>query len=224
MASEEKQLILLDFWPSMFAMRVKIALAEKGITDYQINEENIEVAKSPLLLEMNPVHKKVPVLIHNGKPVCESMIIVEYIDEVWCHNSPFLPSHPYLKSHAKFWAHFVDQKFFPASRKLWTTTGESKEEAKKEMIESLKMIEKELGGKCYFGGDTFGFVDIALIPFYSWFNVYEVCGNMSIEEECPQIIAWAKRCVQRGAVMNSIPNMLKLSGYILELRKKHGIH
>ncbi|KAM1212674.1 hypothetical protein ACFX2G_004268 [Malus domestica] len=76
--------VLLDFWPSPspFGMRVKIALAEKGI-EYECKEEDYVSNKSPLLLQMNPIHKKIPVLIHNGKPVSESLIAVQYIDEVW---------------------------------------------------------------------------------------------------------------------------------------------
>ncbi|KAK9688689.1 hypothetical protein RND81_09G004000 [Saponaria officinalis] len=101
-ASEGQEVKLLDFWASMFAMRVKIALAEKGITDYECREQDIATPKSPFLLQLNPVHKKVPVLIHNGKPICESLIIVQYIDEVWNDRSPLLPSDPYLKSHAMF--------------------------------------------------------------------------------------------------------------------------
>ncbi|XP_074280225.1 glutathione S-transferase U24-like isoform X2 [Silene latifolia] len=224
MASKENELILLDFWASMFAMRVKIALAEKGITDYECREEDIVVSKSPFLLQMNPVHKKVPVLIHNGKPICESLIIVEYIDEVWNQTSPLLPTDPYLKSHAKFWADFVDKKVFPPSRVLWTSTGESKENAKTELMESLKIMEDELGNKSYFGGDTFGFVDIALIPFYSWFKVYEVCGNMRIQDECPQIISWAKRCEKREGVKKCVPDMDNVANLILDIRTKHGIH
>ena len=102
------EVVLLDFWPSMFGMRVRIALAEKGI-EYEYKEEDLR-NKSPLLLEMNPIHKKIPVLIHNGKPVCESLIIVQYIDEVWKDKSPLLPTDPYQRAHARFWADFVDKK------------------------------------------------------------------------------------------------------------------
>jgi glutathione S-transferase len=102
------EVVLLNFWPSMFGMRVRIALAEKGI-NYQYKEEDLR-NKSDLLLKMNPVHKNVPVLIHNGKPVCGSLIIVQYIDEVWNDRSPLLPSDPYQRAHARFWADFVDHK------------------------------------------------------------------------------------------------------------------
>lgn len=110
MANEQK-LVLLDFWASMYCMRPKIALAEKNITDYEcIVEDLLSENKSSLFLEMNPVHKKIPVLIHNGKPICESLIIVEYIDEVWKGDFPLLPSDPYQKSQSRFWADFVDKK------------------------------------------------------------------------------------------------------------------
>jgi glutathione S-transferase len=102
------EVVLLDFWASMFGMRVRIALAEKGIK-YQYKEEDLR-NKSELLLKMNPVHKKIPVLIHNGKPVCESLIIVQYIDEVWKDRCPLLPSDPYQRAQARFWADFVDKK------------------------------------------------------------------------------------------------------------------
>lgn len=102
------EVVLLGTYVSMFAVRVKIALAEKGI-QYEYKEENL-VNKSPLLLQMNPIHKKIPVLIHNGKPICESLIIVEYIDEVWNDKSPLLPSDPYKRAQARFWADYVDKK------------------------------------------------------------------------------------------------------------------
>ncbi|MCD7448990.1 Glutathione S-transferase 5 [Datura stramonium] len=63
MANDE---VILDCWPSMFGMRLRIALAEKEIS-YEYREEDLR-NKSPLLLQMNPIHKKIPVLIHNWKP------------------------------------------------------------------------------------------------------------------------------------------------------------
>lgn len=102
------EVILLDFWPSMFGIRVRVALAEKGI-EYQLKEEDLR-NKSDLLLRMNPVYKKIPVFIHKGKPICESSIIVQYIDEVWKDKSPLLPSDPYQRAQARFWVDYIDKK------------------------------------------------------------------------------------------------------------------
>ncbi|XWS10251.1 hypothetical protein CRYUN_Cryun39dG0059400 [Craigia yunnanensis] len=216
-----EEVVLLDFWPSPFGMRVRIALAEKGIK-HEYKEEDLR-NKSALLLHMNPVHKKIPVLIHNGKPICESLIQVQYIDEVWHDKSPLLPSDPYQRAIARFWADFVDKKIYDTGRKIWTTKGEEQEAAKKEFIESLKLLEGELGDKPYFAGENLGYLDVVLVPFYSWFYAYEKCGNFSIEEECPKLIAWAKRCLQKESVSKSLPDQEKVYGFVLQLKKVFGI-
>ena len=104
------QIVVLDFLPSPYGMRVRLAFAAKGIEHEGKEEENLMEGKSSLLLQMNPVHKKIPVLIHNGKPICESLIIVECIDGLWKDKFPLLPSDPYQRAQAKFWAHFIDNK------------------------------------------------------------------------------------------------------------------
>ncbi|KAM3395878.1 putative glutathione S-transferase parC [Capsicum galapagoense] len=218
MAKDE--VILLDFWASMFGMRLRIALAEKEVNYEYKEEEGLLNIKSPLLLQMNPIHKKVPVLIHNGKPICESIIGVEYIDEVWKDKGPLLPSDPYERAQARFWADYIDKKLYDSSRKIWRAKGEEQEAGKKDFIEVLKVLEGELGDKPYFGGDNFGYLDVALIGFYSWFYAYETYGNFSTEDECPKFVAWAKRCMQRNSVAKSLSDQNK----ILEvLRKKYGV-
>lgn len=92
---------------SSFCCRIEWALMLKGVK-YEYIEENLR-NKSPILLQYNPVHKKIPVLVHNGKPVAESLVILEYIDETWQEN-PLLPKDPLEKSTARFWARFVDEK------------------------------------------------------------------------------------------------------------------
>ncbi|THU53980.1 hypothetical protein C4D60_Mb10t20140 [Musa balbisiana] len=250
---ENKGLVLLDFWVSPFGQRCRIALAEKGV-EYEYREENLR-DKSPLLLKSNPVHKKIPVLIDHGMPVCESLNIVQYIDEKWPDRAPLLPANPYARAQARFWADLVEKKVHPPSAfhlfvscaapgeahflrkftycirfqmyesgtKLWKLKGEAQEEAKKEFIEIFKLLEGELGDKKYFGGETFGLVDIALVPFTAWFYSYEACANLSTEKEAPKLVSWAKRCRERESVSKSLPDPLKVYEFVCFLKKVYGI-
>ena len=78
------------------------------------------------------------------------------------------------------------------------------------ILETFKILEGELGDKPYFGGETFGYVDLSFISFYSWFHAYEVLGNINIEAECPKIIVWARRCMQKEAVAKTLPDQKKV--------------
>lgn len=108
-------------------------------------------------------------------------------------------------------------------RNIWRTKGEEREAAKRGLIESLKTLEEELGDKTYFGGESFGFVDIALVPFYPWFYAYETFGNFSIATECPKLIKWANKCMERESVSKTFPDSHRVYEFVLFLRKKNGI-
>ncbi|KAJ6845381.1 putative glutathione S-transferase parA [Iris pallida] len=213
--------VLLDFWVSPFGQRCRIALAEKGV-EYEYREENL-ADKSELLLKSNPVHKKIPVLLHDGKPVCESLIIVEYIDEVWPDKYPILPKDPYARAQARFWADFIDKKIYDCGTRLWKLKGEAQQDAKKEFLDILKLLEGELGDKKFFGGETFGFVDIALVPFASWFYTYETNANFSTEEVAPKLVAWAQRCMERESVSKTLSDPHKVHEFVGFLKKRYGV-
>ncbi|CAH2056877.1 unnamed protein product [Thlaspi arvense] len=180
--------------------------------------------KNPLLLKHNPVCQKVPVLIHNGTAITESLIIVQYIDEVWEGNQPpLLPSDPCLRSQARFWADLIDKKIYDIMKKITRTKGEDQERAKKELIEVFKLLEGELGEKPYFGGEEFGFIDIALVPFCSRFYAVETFGKFSIEAECPKLVAWAERCKKKKSVSSCLPDPAKAYEWVVYVNKKLGI-
>lgn len=113
-------------------------------------------------------------------------------------------------------------QIYESSRKIWTTKGEEQEAGKKEFVDNLKVLEQQLGDKPYFGGEAFGFVDVAMIPFYSWFYALETIGNFKVEETCPKFIEWAKRCMERESVSKSLPDEKKVHEFLLMLKKNLG--
>lgn len=113
-------------------------------------------------------------------------------------------------------------QIYPIGRMLWSSVGEAKEASKKDLIECFKILEGELGEKPYFGGDGFGFIDVALIPFYSLFYTFETLGNFSMAVECPKLLEWAKRCLQKESVSLSLYDEHKSYETALFMKKKLG--
>lgn len=97
-------------------------------------------------------------------------------------------------------------QLFSTQTKFLKSKGEAKEQGKNELLADLKLLEAFLGDKLYFGGNKFGFLDIAFIPFSSMFNGYESHGNFKLEVECPKLTAWVKRCIARESVSKVLPN------------------
>ncbi|GMN48566.1 hypothetical protein TIFTF001_017718 [Ficus carica] len=150
---------LLSIWSSPYALRIVWALKLKGVP-YEIIYEDVS-HKSKALIEYNPIHKKVPVLVHNGKPIAESLVILEYVDETW-KQFPLLPQDPHQRAVARFWAKFGDEKVLPSMWEAFKKQGKEQEEALSRSVENLKFLEEELKGKKLFGGKEIGLVDIAL--------------------------------------------------------------
>ncbi|CAK9149014.1 unnamed protein product [Ilex paraguariensis] len=209
---------LLGYWASPFALRVEWALKLKGV-EYEYLEQDLQ-NKSPLLLQYNPVHKKIPVLVHDGKPLAESLVIIEYIDETW-KQFPLLPQDPHEKAKARFWAKFADEKCVPAILGTFTKVGEEKRKAANEARENLKTLESGLEGKRFFGGETIGFVDIAAAWLGCWTRIAgEIVDVKLIDEETmPELCAWLENVLEAPIIKDCMPPQDKLLEHI-----KGGIH
>jgi len=106
---------------------------------------------------------------------------------------------------------------------MWLSKGKEHEEGKKELISIFKKLEETLGDKAFYGGTTFGFLDIGLIPFYSWFYAYETYGNFKFEVECPKLTSWAKRCLEKESVSKSLPDQMKVYDFVVSMKKTLGL-
>ncbi|KAK3406905.1 hypothetical protein EUGRSUZ_K03034 [Eucalyptus grandis] len=208
-----EELKLFGVWGSPFSRRIEIALKIKGV-EYEYLEEDIFHNKSALLLKYNPVHKKIPVLVHNGKPIAESQVILEYIDETW-NDNPILPRDPYKRAMARFWAKFIDEKCVPAIWKSLTSVGPEKEKANEEACELLSTLEGELKGKKFFGGETVGFVDIVASFIGHWVGaVQEAAGfDFLTEDKFPVLYKWAEEFKNCPVIKENLPPRDKILAF-----------
>jgi glutathione S-transferase len=136
------------------------------------------------------------VLLHDGRPVCESLAILQYLDEAFPGALPLLlpASNPYTR--ARFWAEYTDWLHL-CGKCLAPTVG------RRGWRPLCARWSPSSGGE-YFSGAAFGFVDAAAAPFAAWFLTYEHHGGPNVAEECLALAAWAMRCVHRESVAANV--------------------
>jgi len=104
-------LTLYDFGNSVCCQKVRITLCAKGLSWEAVPVDLFKAEQySPEYLRMNP-KGVVPTLVHDGRPVIESTLICEYIEEVF-PEPPLAPSDPWLRSRMRLWAKMVDEGLF----------------------------------------------------------------------------------------------------------------
>ncbi|KAL2230084.1 glutathione transferase GST 23-like [Sesamum indicum] len=217
---DESSVKLVGFWVSPFVHRVRWALKLKGV-EYEYIEEDI-FNKSPLLSELNPLYKKVPVLVHDGKPLSDSSIILEYVDQKWRSN-PLFPDDPYQRAQAHLWARFADEKVLESAWLALCSEGKTQERAVKQAIENLEHVEEKLKGKRFFGGDIIGHVDL-MMGFISYMlPVWEEVGGVKILDphKFPAIAAWTNNFLNHEAIKAEyLPPTAETSTYFQWRRKE----
>ncbi|CAO2172754.1 unnamed protein product, partial [Urochloa humidicola] len=119
---------------------------------------------------------------------------------------------PFDRATARFWARFLDDKCStPFWLALWTE-GEVQKGFVKEIKENLKLLEGQVKGKRFFGGDAVGYLDIACSGFAHWLSVFEEVAGVSLVtgEEYPDLCRWAKEYASHDTVKHCLPDREKL--------------
>ncbi|KAL8142765.1 hypothetical protein V2J09_015797 [Rumex salicifolius] len=228
----ENKVKLYGLWGSPYSKRVEIALKMKGV-EYEYVDEDLQ-NKSHELLLYNPVYKKVPVLVHGNKSIAESHVIIEYIDETWDSGTHILPRDPHQRALARFWVGFIDDKgqtqrigrntiyllskcfYSQLMKSILRTFWLGEEEVIEEVLENMKILDKELKGKRFFGGESVGYVDIAGIFIGYWLGVVEeVLGKVIVSQEAfPWVWKWQQEFVKIEVVKQTLPSRDKLGVFL----------
>ncbi len=106
-------LVLFHGLASTCSKKVRLCLFEKGLAfesrllDLQKFEQH-----RPEYLALNP-NGVVPTLVHAGRPVIESTIILEYLEEAF-PDTPLRPNDPHARAAMRLWTRFSDDVAYKA--------------------------------------------------------------------------------------------------------------
>ena len=178
-------LTLYDAPRCPYCARVRIALAEKGV---EFETVEVDLKDRPAwIYEKNPTGR-VPVIEEDGRPLPESAVIMEFLDERY-PEPRLLPADPADRAHVRLLI-FRDDEFtdpYYAFRR-----GEGFEEFDKQ----LRRFDAILAEQPYLGGAEYSHADIAFVPW-----VLRARDMLGIDlNGFPSLTAWLARLEERPAI------------------------
>jgi glutathione S-transferase len=188
-----------------YAHRTRLALLEKGL-----EFEHIEIDfknKSERFLAVSP-YGKVPALAHDGQTIYESVIINEYLDEVF-PDPPLMPSSPTLRARARIWTHYCNEYFTPDHYAVIRNREPARhaELAAKaaKAAERLRFVEREALGRLsgdgpYWFGAEVSLTDLAWYPYFERLPAWTHYRGITLPDDCPRLAAWAEAMAARPSV------------------------
>jgi glutathione S-transferase len=105
--------VLYHGMASTCSKKVRLALYEKGVPfeSHLLDLQKFE-QHQPDYLALNP-NGVVPTLVHKGRPVIESSVIIEYVDDAF-PEMPLKPADPYARAQMRLWLKYSDEVAYKA--------------------------------------------------------------------------------------------------------------
>jgi glutathione S-transferase len=184
-------LTLYDAPRCPYCARVRIVLAEKDV-EHEVVE--IDLSDRPTwLYEKNPVGR-VPVLEEDGRPLPESAVIMEFLEERYPEPALLAPD-PADRGLARL-AIFRHSDFsdpYYAFRRREDGAGARLDDA-------FARLDAQLTERPWLGGADYGLADIAYVP---WVLRARDALGVSLDG-FPAVAAWLDRTVERPAVAREV--------------------
>ena len=142
---------------SQYSHRVRIVLAEKGVT---VETVNVDPAHTPEdLASLNP-YNSLPTLVDRDLVLYEANIMMEYLDERFPH-PPLFPVYPVARAQSRLWMYRIQRDWCSVVDELSAGKGTAGQQDKmrRELRESLVSIAPIFAEKPYFMSDEFSVVD-----------------------------------------------------------------
>ncbi len=182
-----------------YVQRARIVLAEKQIPH---TIEFIDLGNKPdWFLKISPLGK-VPVLLVDSKPLFESNVITEFLDEISIGS--LHPKNAFEKARNRAWIEFASATLGSIASLYRAKDKSSFDDAVALLKQRFVSIEKELGSGPWFNGTSFSIVDAAFGPVFRYFEVIEQIDNLGIFDDTPQLNAWRRSLAKRKSVQRAV--------------------
>lgn len=146
---------------SHYSHRVRIVLAEKGVT---VDMIEADAAHPPAeLADLNP-YNSLPTLVDRDLVLYESKVMMEYLDERFPH-PPLLPVYPVARAESRLYIHRIEKDWCSlVDAILHTRSDNVVKKSTKELRESILGIAPIFLEKPFFMSDEFTLVDCCIAP------------------------------------------------------------
>jgi len=146
---------------SQYSHRVRIVLAEKGVT---VDLIEADAAHPPAeLADLNP-YNSLPTLVDRELVLYESKVMMEYLDERFPH-PPLLPVYPVARAESRLYIHRIEKDWCSLVDSILHSRSDNVvKKSTKELRESLMGIAPIFAEKPFFMSDEFTLVDCCLAP------------------------------------------------------------
>lgn len=180
-------LVLYDAPRCPYAARVRIVLAEKGV---EVDVVEIDLSDRPdWLYEKNPAGR-VPVVEEDGRPLPESAVIMEFLEERY-PDPPLLPPDPADRAFVRLLIFRHDELTDP-----YYALRRGDEGAAERLDLALAVLDAALAERAFLGGAEFGLADIAYVPW-----ILRARDMLSVDlSRFPSLSDWLARLEQRPSV------------------------
>ena len=190
---------------SHYSHRVRIVLAEKGVT---VETIDVDLDNKPEdLATLNP-YNTLPTLVDRDLVLYEADIMMEYLDERFPH-PPLFPVYPVARAQSRLWIYRI--------RKDWCTlvdpimagsgTPSQLDKMRKELRESLISIAPIFGEKPYFMSDEFTIVDCVVCPIL-W-RLPSMGIDLGKSKAVKLLLDYRDRLFERESILTSLSEQEK---------------
>jgi RNA polymerase-associated protein len=182
----------------IFSHRVRIVLAEKGVSVEVINTDVNDKDKLEDLLELNP-YGSAPTLVDRELVLYDANIIMEYLDERFPH-PPLMPVYPVARAKTRLMIYRIDREWSELVRRIEGGKTADAQAASKELRNYLVKLAPVFNSSAYFLNEDFSLVDCCIAPILWRLPAWGIV----LPPEAKAVKKYAERIFERDSFQASL--------------------